>query len=235
MSNSIHLISLLLLASGLSIQAQEKRAMTFDEMVGWERISEQRISDNGKWVFCKMEPWRGDATILLYNDKGEEKGSFKPAAKAQFSSSSEYLLVTKTPPLKEVEAEKLKKTDKDKMPMNSLIISRLSGGMETIDSLKSYKLSETADWLAYQRGSKKDSMLYIRSLDGMQHSPLHGLSVTLRPYLFPKTQAVFSSELLRSPSRKTRPFWLRIARMYRYGAGMKRYNTRNSPLTKRPI
>lgn len=56
MSNSIHLISLLLLASGLSIQAQEKRAMTFDEMVGWERISEQRISDNGKWVFCKMEP-----------------------------------------------------------------------------------------------------------------------------------------------------------------------------------
>lgn len=155
MSNSIHLISLLLLASGLSIHAQEKRAMTFDEMVGWERISEQRISDNGKWVFCKMEPWRGDATILLYNDKGEEKGSFKPAAKAQFSSSSEYLLVTKTPPLKEVEAEKLKKTDKDKMPMNSLIISRLSGGMETIDSLKSYKLSETADWLAYQRGSKK--------------------------------------------------------------------------------
>lgn len=75
MSNSIHLISLLLLASGLSIHAQEKRAMTFDEMVGWERISEQRISDNGKWVFCKMEPWRGDATILLYNDKGEEKGS----------------------------------------------------------------------------------------------------------------------------------------------------------------
>ena len=165
MSNSIHLISLLLLASGLSIQAQEKRAMTFDEMVGWERISEQRISDNGKWVFCKMEPWRGDATILLYNDKGEEKGSFKPAAKAQFSSSSEYLLVTKTPPLKEVEAEKLKKTDKDKMPMNSLIISRLSGGIETIDSLKSYKLSETADWLAYQRGSKKDAKLYIRALE----------------------------------------------------------------------
>ncbi len=69
MSNSIHLISLLLLASGLSIQAQEKRAMTFDEMVGWKRISEQRISDNGKWVFCKMEPWRGDATILLYKEK----------------------------------------------------------------------------------------------------------------------------------------------------------------------
>ena len=70
----------------------------------------------------------------------------------------------------------LKKTDKDKIPMNSLIISRLSGGMETIDSLKSYKLSETADWLAYQRGSKKDSMLYIRSLDGMQQDSFPAVS-----------------------------------------------------------
>ena len=176
MGNSIHLISLLLLASGLSVQAQEKRAMTFDEMVGWERISEQSISDNGKWVYCKMEPWRGDATILLYNDKGKEKAAFKPAAKAEFSSSSEYLLVTKTPPLEEVEAAKLKKTDKDKMPMNSLVISRLAGGEETIDSLKSYKLSETADWLAYQRGSKKDSTLYIRSLSGMQKDSFPAVS-----------------------------------------------------------
>ena len=151
MNYTRYFISLLLLASGLSVQAQEKRAMTFDEMVGWERISEQRISDNGKWVFCKMEPWRGDAAIRLYNGKGEEKATFKPASTAQFSASSEYLLVTKVPPLEMVEAEKRKKTGKDKMPMNNLVIFRLTGGEETVDSLKTYKLSETADWLAYQR------------------------------------------------------------------------------------
>lgn len=176
MNYTRYFISLLLLASGLSVQAQEKRAMTFDEMVGWERISEQRISDNGKWVFCKMEPWRGDAAIRLYNGKGEEKATFKPASTAQFSASSEYLLVTKVPPLEMVEAEKLKKTGKDKMPMNSLVIFRLTGGEETVDSLKTYKLSETADWLAYQRGSKKDSTLYIRSLDGMQKDSFPAVS-----------------------------------------------------------
>lgn len=73
MNYSIHFISLLLLASGLSVRAQEKRAMTFEEMVGWEHISEQRISDDGKWVFCKMEPWRGDASIQLYNGKEKRK------------------------------------------------------------------------------------------------------------------------------------------------------------------
>ena len=172
MNQSIHtFISLFIAASGLSlVQAQEKRAMTFDEMVSWERISEQQISNDGKWVYCKMEPWRGDATVLVYNEKGEEAGRFKPASKGQFSASSHYLLVTQTPPLAVVEAEKLKKTAKEKMPMNSLAIVKLANGrqsnQETIDSLKSYKLSETADWLAYQRGNKNDSTLYIRSLDG---------------------------------------------------------------------
>ena len=172
MNQSIHtFISLFIAASGLSlVQAQEKRAMTFDEMVSWERISEQQISNDGKWVYCKMEPWRGDATVFLYNEKGEEAGRFKPASKGQFSASSHYLLVTQTPPLAVVEAEKLKKTAKEKMPMNSLAIVKLTNGrqsnQETIDSLKSYKLSETADWLAYQRGNKNDSTLYIRSLDG---------------------------------------------------------------------
>ena len=44
MNQSIHaFISLFIAASGLSlVQAQEKRAMTFDEMVSWERISEHK-------------------------------------------------------------------------------------------------------------------------------------------------------------------------------------------------
>ena len=40
-----------------SASAQEvKKAMTFDEMVSWKRITEQKISHDGKWVACKMEP-----------------------------------------------------------------------------------------------------------------------------------------------------------------------------------
>lgn len=40
-----------------SASAQEvKKAMTFDEMVSWKRITEQKISHDGKWVACKMDP-----------------------------------------------------------------------------------------------------------------------------------------------------------------------------------
>lgn len=163
------LIFLLCLAIGFSTQAQEaKRTMTFDEMTAWNRISERAISDDGKWVACKMEPWRGDATVYLYKNNGEEKAIFAPASLAIFSTSCQYLLVTKTPSYKEIEELKLKKTAADKMPMDQLILHHLTGSEETIDSLRSYKLSNTADYLAYQRGSKTDSALYIRSLDGKE-------------------------------------------------------------------
>ena len=51
------------------------------------------------------------------------------------------------------------------MPMNTLVIYSVAGKKETIDSLKTFKLADEADWIAYQRG-RKDSTLYVRSLDG---------------------------------------------------------------------
>lgn len=164
-------VSLAFLAISQIPEAQEaNKPMTFDELVGWERISSRSISNDGKWITCKMEPWEGDATIRLYNAKGEEVASFCPAGKAEFAASSRYLLVTRVPGYKETEQLKLKKTPEKKMPMKALEIYGMSGGTETIDSLRNYQLSESADWMAYQRGPKSDSTLYVRSLDGKQQA-----------------------------------------------------------------
>lgn len=163
------LIFILCLSVYCTASAQEtKKAMTFDELVSWQRISEKTISHDGKWVACKMEPWRGDATIMVYNAKGETTASFFPAGRAEFSASSNYLLVTKKPELEKVEALKLKKAKEDEMPSDELVILNLPEKQETIDSLKSYKLSETADWIAYIRNSKTDTLLHVRSLDGTE-------------------------------------------------------------------
>ena len=43
------------------------KSLTVDNLVAWQRISGQSISDNGKWVACKMEPWEGDAVVNLYD------------------------------------------------------------------------------------------------------------------------------------------------------------------------
>lgn len=149
-----------------SVHAQ--KALTVDDLVNWRRITEKAVSDNGKWVATTIAPWEGDPTVSLYNYKGEKVASYTPAEKFSFSSSSQYLLITKILSKVEKDSLKLRKTKEDKMPMSSLVIRRLSGEEESVDSLRSHLLAETAEWLAYQRG-KKDSTLYVRSLDGKKN------------------------------------------------------------------
>ena len=141
------------------------KSLTVDDLVTWQRITDREISDNGKWVACKMEPWEGDATVYLYAAQGQETANFSPADKFAFSASSGYLVVTQTPGKSTVDSLKVLKTKEDKMPMNTLVIYSVAGKKETIDSLKTFKLADEADWIAYQRG-RKDSTLYVRSLDG---------------------------------------------------------------------
>lgn len=141
------------------------KSLTVDDLITWQRITDREISDNGKWVACKMEPWEGDATVYLYAAQGQETATFSPADKFAFSASSNYLVVTQTPGKSTVDSLKVLKTKEDKMPMNTLVIYSVAGKKETIDSLKTFKLADEADWIAYQRG-RKDSTLYVRSLDG---------------------------------------------------------------------
>ncbi len=52
------------------------KSLTVDDLVTWQRITDREISDNGKWVACKMEPWEGDATVYLYAAQGQETATF---------------------------------------------------------------------------------------------------------------------------------------------------------------
>jgi len=60
------------------------KSLTIDDLVTWQRITDREISDNGKWVACKMEPWEGDATVYLYAAQGQETATFSPADKFRF-------------------------------------------------------------------------------------------------------------------------------------------------------
>ncbi|MDH6303592.1 dipeptidyl aminopeptidase/acylaminoacyl peptidase [Parabacteroides sp. PF5-5] len=157
----------LLVFLGAGVWAQSRRAMTFDDLTGWQRVTERAISDDGVWVACRMEPWIGDAMVHVYNAKGKEVASFQGGEQMKFAASCRYLLAVQKPPLKEVEALKIQKTKEEDLPKNKLLLHRLAEGKtEEVDSVKVWKLAEKSDWLAYQRGNKADSTLYIRSLEG---------------------------------------------------------------------
>lgn len=150
---------------GSAIAQESPKALTVDDLATWQRISQQAISNNGKWAACKMEPWKGDATVHLYSTQGNEISTFSSTEHFEFSASSKFLIVERKPQTTVIDSLKILKTEKEKMPMNQLIIYSLTKQEETIDSLKTFQLANEADWIAYQRG-RKDSTLYVRSLDG---------------------------------------------------------------------
>ncbi len=144
------------------------KALSVDDLANWQRITKQALSDDGRWVAYKMESWKGDAEVYLHSAAGEVLATFSPAKDFAFSHSGDYLVVTETPDRTTIDSLKLAKTKDDAMPMDRLVIRRVEGQPEKIDSLRSYRLAESADWIAYQRG-RKDSTLYIRTLDGSKN------------------------------------------------------------------
>lgn len=160
------LVSLLFMSAVSAFSQEQKRALTVEDLVGWQRITRSSLSDDGNLIAVKHEPWKGDATVLLYHKSGKELARFSSAGDFAFSPSSRFFVVEEKTPLGEWEKLKLKKTKHDQMPLNKLVLYTNAGRQETLDSIRTYKLAKATDWLAYKRGNKKDSTLYVRSLDG---------------------------------------------------------------------
>ena len=172
------------LVGGLTVEAQaQKRAMTIDDVMNYKRITHQAISDNGQWSIAVSEAWRGDgdrngrisdyagdATAQVFNNRGEQIKEFAPINGYKFSPSSDYLVVSTHESEAKRDARLLKaqngakKGKGDDARLDTLYIYNMSqSAIDRIDSIRSYKLSDNSDWVAYQRKAK-DSTLYVRTL-----------------------------------------------------------------------
>lgn len=169
-------VSCFLFSSFFSFAQEPDQALTAEQLADWQHITKQDLSDDGNFIAVKHEPWKGDATVLLFTKTGKEVARVSPGGNFAFASSSGYLVVEKKTPLVEMEKLKLQKTKRDQMPMNKLILCSVSGQQETLDSISTYKLAYTTDRLAYKQGNRKDSTLYIRSLDGKATDTIPGVS-----------------------------------------------------------
>ena len=157
-------IGLLAVIPFLSMKAQ--KSLTPQELEAWKRITTRSISNDGQWAAAVFTPWKGDSEVQLLSTDGKSVQTYFPASEVKFSSSASYALIKQVPADALMDNLKLKKTKKDKMPMDELVIRNLKTGAEwKIDSLKAYRLAEEGDWLAYQR-TRKDSSLVVVSLDG---------------------------------------------------------------------
>ena len=95
MKKRIIALSLIIFAV-LTTQAQPgKKLLTVNDIVKWNRITDSKISDDGKYVAVKIEPWKGKSVAKLYSSKGEEIFSIDSAKTIFFTPDSRYLVLNK--------------------------------------------------------------------------------------------------------------------------------------------
>ena len=126
----------------------EKKALTIDDVVKWNRITERQISPNGSFIAVKLEPWVGSTTVKLYDNKGNEIFSADSSSTIQFTKNSEYLLYRRG------EGRRA-----------SLHIYSLKNRSSRVESgLRNFFLPK--DWSDALVIHKNDSTLLIEKLDG---------------------------------------------------------------------
>jgi dipeptidyl aminopeptidase/acylaminoacyl peptidase len=143
----------------LASSQTEKRPLTHNDILKWNRITESLISNNGEFVVYKQEPWKGDPVLKITTSKGEEKASIIGASGAKITTDSKFVVFTQKPLVDSVRTLKLKKTKKEDLPQDKLAIYNLSNNStEEIDKIKSSKIPvEWAGWIAWQAEAPKDT------------------------------------------------------------------------------
>lgn len=171
-----------------SLSAQQKRSLTHDDYDGWESLSSNQLTKDGKWVGYMISPQEGDGRLEILPFKDVSKKFVISRAQGwSFSPDGAFAVGKIEPYADSVRLLKLKKTKKDDMPKDSLFIYQMANGnLEKMANVKSFSIpQEEGSWIAIQfekeKPAKKDpsdstktekpkktdgTKLLVRSLDG---------------------------------------------------------------------
>jgi len=149
-------ILLFLLSIGYLGYSQTNKALTFDDIVKWNRITEKIISNDGNIIVYKTEPWKGDSELKITNNSGKEIKSINCGTNAKISNNSQTVVFKIKPREEFVRELKLNKAKKEDMPEDSLVIYNVNSNSFTkYPNLLSYKIPEKWDgWIAFQTKSE---------------------------------------------------------------------------------
>lgn len=156
MRHLILLCSFILFAT--TIIAQNKKPIDHTDVHRWQKITQQRVSNDGQWAaWVEMPVTEGDAALKLWNANSGSTIVFSRSSEAQFSQDSKWLVFKIKPALDTLKALRRKKVKDEDLPKDTLGIYELgSGKLEKIARLKNFSLPEKwSGWLVYQCETEK--------------------------------------------------------------------------------
>jgi dipeptidyl aminopeptidase/acylaminoacyl peptidase len=147
MRKYLFLISLLFIAFTLKAQKKPLDHSVFD---GWQDITGQRISDDGKWIIYVVKPQQGDANLVITNPKNSSRIQVPRADTARITGDSKYAVFMIRPFYNDIRLARIKKKKPTEFPKDTLGLLLLGSKIITkIPAVRSFKLAQKTSVIAY--------------------------------------------------------------------------------------
>ncbi len=125
--------------------AQEKKALTFQDIMKFRAVADPVISENGVWIAFTAQPDRGDGEVQVKSTQEEKSFVIERGSKPRFSPDSRWVAAAV-----KAKAVDLEKAGKDKPKPGLALLELTSGKVEAFEKVEKFSFSGDSAWLAYQ-------------------------------------------------------------------------------------
>ena len=139
------LISLYLLMATIAIADVSKRPLDHTDYDRWNTMSQQRISNNGKWIMYVISSGKadGDSTLVIRKNGTDTQYSIVRGGAARFTFDSKFAIYQITPDAALVEKLKKDKAKPETIPDKQMQLLELATGKHfTVARVKSFSSPE---------------------------------------------------------------------------------------------
>jgi dienelactone hydrolase len=152
----------ILLLSALSViflsATAQKKPLDHSVYDGWENVSNQLISDNGKWIIYVVKKQEGDANMVITDPQKGYHLQVPRADTARLTSDSKFGIFLIRPPYAVTRMARIKKKPANEMPKDTLgIITLGSNTITKVPGVRSFKIADKTAVIAYLSAAPVDT------------------------------------------------------------------------------
>ncbi len=168
-------ISLLLLLLASPAVAQQKRALTFTDLMHVRQVERPSISADGHWIAFTARPDRGDPEVIVRATDGAQRWSVALGSDAVISADGAWVALRVNPTLEATE------TTKGPAPHRGMaLLSTATGEATRIDDVQAFAFARSGRWLAYHRYAPQADSANGERRGGSGDSRKPGTTLVLR-------------------------------------------------------
>ena len=132
-------------------ESEQKKALTFQDVMKFKEIRNPVISEDGLWVTYSSQPDRGDGEVVVYGIKKGKVFTVERGNSPVISKNSRWVAMAVKP--KAVELEKAKK----KKPKQGIaLLETTTGNVAHFEKVKSFAFSDDSKWFAYLKFEEEE-------------------------------------------------------------------------------